>query len=398
MPAIATLFSVGFRPFFLLAGAYSAVAVGAWSGWLADFGGWGEVYPPAQLHAHEMLFGFALAAVAGFQLTAVPQWTGAAPLRGPGLAALAGAWLAGRLGVLAAGVLGPVAAMVLDLLFPLGLLVVIGSMLLGANNRRNYIFIVLLSVISLANLCWHLDMMGVLEGSFAGAGDTALNLMLNLLLIMITVIGGRVIPLFSANWLKRQGRELTIHHPAWLQGLCLGGLVAVTLAELFAPWLEPDLMGAPIGALALATGLAHLARLWGWGGYRTLAHPLVWIMHLGYLWLCLAIMLKGGSYLGDIIPPAAARHAAGVGAIGTMIMAIMPRVCLGHTGRDLILPRPMLAAYALIVAAPLLRVASPFLDGDWYQAALLGSGLCWTLAFALFVWCFAPMLCAPRAD
>jgi uncharacterized protein involved in response to NO len=401
MAITTTLFSVGFRPFFLIAGGYGALAVGAWAGWLGDLWDLPQFYPASQLHAHEMMYGFALAAIAGFLLTAVPQWTGDKPLRGPGLAALAGSWLAGRLAMLGAGAVGPMTAMALDMLFPLALCAVIGSMLLRAGNRRNYGFVAILALTALANLCWHLDMLD-LVGDFAeNLAESAQQLMLNLLLIIVAIMGGRVIPMFSANWMRRQGETLPVRHPVWLQKLCLAGLVAVTLAEFLTPHLAPQLVpwGAQLtGALALVTGIALLVRLWGWHGYRTLAHPLVWILHLAYFWLALALLAKAGHYLDAGIPIAAARHAAAMGAVGSMIMAIMPRVSLGHTGRDLILPRPMLVAYALFVAAPILRVASPFLDGEWYQAALLASGLCWTLAFAIFIWTFAPMLLAPRAD
>jgi uncharacterized protein involved in response to NO len=399
------LFSLGFRPFFLLAGGYGAIAVGAWAGWLGDL--WPEetwlsaaLYPSGQLHAHEMMYGFALAAIAGFLLTAVPQWTGGKPLQGPGLAALAGTWLLGRLAILAAGVLGPIGAMALDMIFPVALCAVIGAMLLGAGNRRNYGFIVILATAALANLCWHLDISGLVGEVIENAAESAQQLMLNLLLIMVAVMGGRVIPMFSANWLRRQGRTLPIRHPLWLQQLCLGGLVLLTLSEFVLPHLAvPESLAHGLtGGLALLTGIAFLVRLGGWSGHKTWAHPLVWILHLAYFWLGLALLLKGGHYLDAGIPGPAARHAAAVGAVGTMIMAIMPRVSLGHSGRDLILPRPMLAAYGLFVAAPILRVASPFLDGPWYQTSLLLSGLCWVLAFAIFIWCFAPMLCSPRAD
>ncbi len=394
MSALSHLFSLGFRPFFLAAGFYAALAVGAWSGWLGAFWNLPDIYPTDQLHGHEMLFGFALAAVAGFQLTAVPQWTGATPLRGKGLAVLAGAWLLGRLGILGAGALGPDAgpwvAMVLDLLFPMALWLVIGAMLVAAQNRRNYVFIALLGLVNLANLAWHLEMLGIIEQG----GRAAMTLMLNLLLIMIAVIGGRIIPLFSANWMRRQGVELAIRHPAWLQLAAIGGLILLAVLEPAAERLPPGLLGT----LALVTGLLHLVRLSCWRGWQTLAHPLVWIMHLGYLWLCLALILKGAGYLTELIPLTAARHAAAVGAVGTMIMAIMPRVSLGHTGRDLILPRPMLPAFTLIAAAAFLRVASPFLDEQAYQLTLLGSGLCWSLAFLIFSLTFAPMLLAPRVD
>jgi len=392
-----TLFSGGFRPFFLFAGGYGALAVGAWVGWLEGVWNLPQIYPASQLHAHEMMYGFALAAIAGFLLTAVPQWTGDKALRGPGLAALAGTWLVGRLAMLGAGAVGPMAAMALDMIFPLALCAVIGAMLLRAGNRRNYGFIAILAVAALANLFWHLEMSGLAPDAFENIAESAQQLMLNLLLLIVAIMGGRVIPMFTANWLRRQGQTLPMRHPVWLQRLCLGGLVAVTLAEFLTPHfnqLDPRLTGA----LALATGIALLARLWGWKGYRTLAHPLVWIMHLAYFWLGVALLAKAGHYLDAGIPMAAARHAAAMGAVGSMIMAIMPRVSLGHTGRDLILPRPMLAAYGLYVAAPLLRVASPFLDGAWYQTTLMLSGLCWTLAFAIFIYTFAPMLFAPRAD
>ncbi len=401
MAITSTVFSVGFRPFFLFAGGYGALAVGAWAGWLGGLWDLPQVYPASQLHAHEMMYGFALAAIAGFLLTAVPQWIGGRPLRGVGLAALAGSWLLGRLAMLGAGAVGPTAAMALDMIFPLALCAVIGAMLLGAGNRRNYGFIAILALAALGNLLWHLDISGLVGEWVENLAESARQLMLNLLLLIVAIMGGRVIPMFTANWLGRQGETLAMRHPVWLQRGCLGGLVAVALSEFLAPHVAPyvDLVDDRLtGALALATGIALLARLWGWNGHRSLAHPLVWILHLAYFWLGLALLAKAGFYLDAGIPATAARHAAAMGAVGGMIMAIMPRVSLGHTGRELILPRPMLAAYALYVAAPILRVASPFLDGEWYQAALLASGLSWSLAFAIFLYTFAPMLWAPRAD
>ena len=397
MPKQTILFSVGFRPFFLAASAYGAMALGAWTGWLGDAWALPEVYPSGAQHGHEMMFGFALAAVAGFLLTAVPQWTSSKPLSGAPLAALAGAWLIGRLAILGAGIIGPVGAMVLDLLFSLGLCLAIGAKLVKAQNRRNYGFIVLLGLAALANFCWHMEMAGFtddLEGAFVEElSGTALELMLNLLLIVIAIMGGRVIPMFSANWMRRQGEVLPIVHPEWLKRGCIIGLILVAGAEFLSPVLDERY----IGILAMLAGLAYLIRLRGWSGHKTYAHPLVWILHLAYFWLCLALFLKGGQYLGAV-PEAAARHAAAVGAVGTMIMAIMPRVSLGHSGRDLILPRPMLAAYALFVLTPILRVASPFLNDDLSQAALMASGLCWTGAFAIFLATFAPILLAPRVD
>ena len=309
------------------------------------------------------------------------------------MAALAGSWLLGRLGILGAGVIGPVWAMAADLIFPIALCAVIANMLIRAGNRRNYGFIALLGGAALANLCWHLELADLVtwEGDISGA-EVAQQLMLNLLLLIVAIVGGRVIPMFSANWLRRQGQTLAMRHPVWLQRLCITGLVLVTVAELLGPIIDDRLLGA----LALATGLAYWFRLSGWNGHKTWAHPLVWILHLAYFWVGLALLLKGGQYLIDI-PAVAARHAAAMGAVGSMIMAIMPRVSLGHTGRELILPRPMLVAYALILAAPILRVASPFVEADWYQVVLLGSGMCWTAAFGIFIWCFAPMLFKPRA-
>ena len=402
MPQNSVLFSLGFRPFFLLAGAYSALAVGAWAGWLGDLWGLPEVYPSGALHAHEMMFGFALAAIAGFLLTSVPQWTGAKPLRGWGLMALAASWLLGRVGVLAAGAVGPLAAMLMDMIYPIALCAVIGAMLIGARNRRNYGFIGLLAGAVLANFCWHLEMSGLadtIEGAYADElAGTGLKMMLNLLLIYVAIMGGRVIPMFSANWMRRQGQDLAPRHPEWLKRLCIYGLILVLVAEFLSPVLDDRI----IGVLAVVVGLAYLYRLWGWNGYKTYGHSLVWILHLAYFWLGLALLLKGGHYLGPeipiAIPDSAARHAAAVGAVGTMIMALMPRVSLGHTGRDLILPRPMLLAYALILTAPFLRVASPFLEGEMYELTLMASGLAWMAAYALFVWCFAPMLLAARVD
>ncbi|MDP6345980.1 MAG: NnrS family protein [Alphaproteobacteria bacterium] len=402
MPVGAIVFSLGFRPFFLAAAGYGALAMGTWAGWLAEWWPLAEVYPPGQLHAHEMLIGFALAAIAGFLLTASPQWTASRPLSGRPLALLAGAWLLGRLAMGTAPIIGAPSAMLADLLFPFGLCLVVARTLLRARNRRNYVFIVLLGLLAAANLCWHLEMLGATAKVAAFAqvdlAGTAQVLMLDLLLMFIAVVGGRVVPLFTANWLRQLGSPVTLRQPAWLHRLALGGLGLVALGDLAAPWLGGGAGPAAVGLLALAAGLAHLLRLSGWHGAMALRHPLVWIMHLAYLWLCLALLLKGGHYLSDAIPAAAALHAAGIGAIGTMIMAIMPRVSLGHTGRPLLLPRPMLVGYGLFTLAALSRVAGPFLPAAWYEASLLLSGVGVSLTLLIFLAVFGAMLLRPRAD
>jgi len=385
------LFSYGFRPFFLMAGVFSPLAVLVWlgvfSGAIAPVSG----YPPSFWHAHEMLFGYAGAVMTGFFLTAVPNWTGAPPLRGPPLAGLALLWLAGRVAIwLVPAVPEPVAAGV-DLSF----FAVLGLMLapsLAKASRKNLVFLAVLALLVAANLLFHLEALGL-----AHTASLGLNLGVDLFALLIAVIGGRVTPAFTANALSAQARacgeqpRLPAHRP-WLGEAAIVSVAAVAICDLAAPG------SAWVGWIALAAAGINAARMAGWRTRATLGQPLLWALHLGYLWLVLGLAAKGAGALAGIWPATVALHGITIGAIGTMTLAMMSRASLGHTGRALAAGRGLTAAYGLVSAAALARLAMPLvLPGD-YLASVVIAGALWIAAFLIFAATFVPILTAPRAD
>jgi uncharacterized protein involved in response to NO len=385
------LFAYGFRPFFLLAGLMGALALLAWLGiW------WGVLdmegtWTGARWHAHEMIYGFALAGVAGFLLTAVPNWTGTPAVAGRPLAGLAGLWLLGRVLMAASAVTPPPTLAIVDLAFLPALGVVVGRPLvaraLAAKSPRNLVFLLLFAALWTGDLLTHLD---ALEAATDTAA-TGLVLGRDTLLLMIGVMGGRIIPAFTRNALRLQGDETPIRSERWTEWLAQGGLAALLMADL----VLGD--GVVVGAVALAAALANLRRLILWQPLRTRAQPILWILHLGYAWLVAGLALTALAELTDWVPGMAAMHALTAGAIGTMLLGVMSRVALGHTGRPLVVSGATVAAYALLFAAASTRVAAPFLP-TLYLPLVLASGLLWSAAFALFTAAYLPILTRPRPD
>ena len=381
------LFAHGFRPFFLAAGLWAAVALGLW---LMVLGGTlvlPTAFVPVVWHAHEMLFGFAMAAVAGFLLTAVPNWTGRMPLQGLPLVGLALLWLAGRAAVAGSELLGPAVAAAVDLAFPLALLLVVLLEVLAGRNWRNLPVTAAVAVLLTANLLTHLEPLGL-----AASAESGLRLGLATLTALISLIGGRVVPSFTTNWLKKRG-EAPLPAPF---GRLDRAALALTVLALLAWVAAPD--WPTTGALALAAGLAQALRLARWRGHRTLAEPLVWVLHLGYAWVPLGLVLLAlAALLPDVLPAAAAPHALGAGAVGTMTLAVMTRATLGHTGRPLAAGPATAAIYGLVTAAALARLASAVLP-EAALALLSAAGLFWLAGFGLFLARYGPMLLGPRAD
>jgi uncharacterized protein involved in response to NO len=379
------LFAYGFRPFFLLAGLYGALAVPLWLGFYTGWIGLEAALPPTLWHGHEMLFGYGAAVLAGFLLTATPGWAGTAPVRGPALAGLSALWLAGRLGM-ALGAQVPGLAAAIDLAFLPALMVAISPALQSAA-RRNLVFLPMLAALTSANLATHLEALGAL----AGIGSRPLVAALDLFVVMIGLMGGRIVPVFTANALKARGQPASVRTSALLDRLAIASLVAVLLA---------DLIGAPLlaGTVALLAALLNGLRMTGWATTRILREPLLWVLHLGYVWLVAGLAWKGLMTLLSFAPPSEGLHGLAVGAIGTMTLAVMTRAALGHTGRSLRAPAPIVASYALVSAAALIRVAGPLLPSELYLPALLVSGLLWTLAFAIFSGIYLPALVHPRVD
>jgi len=378
------LFSAGFRPFFLLAGLWAAAALALFVGRLH-----GAVAPlshldPIAWHFHELLFGFVAATLTGFLLTAIPNWTGRLPLQGGGLMALTAVWIAGRLAMLTPDLFSPPAAALTDMAFLLAVLVVTAREVTAGRNWRNLAIIGALALFVAGNGLIHAEALAMIDlaGELAGAGK---RLSLAVIIALITLVGGRIVPSFTRNWMKKQGAA---NLPASF-GRVDGAALATTIVALGLWVLVPD--GPVTASLLVLAGIANLARLAGWRGWRTGAEALVWVLHLGYLWIPIGLVLLGLSQWWSALPPAVALHALTAGAMGTMTLAVMSRATLGHTGRALRAGPAMTAAYVLVSLAACVRIVAGIWDGAgpgllWIAAAS------WIAAFSIFIAVCGPML------
>ena len=382
--AVPVFLTGGFRPFFLAAAIWSAAALGLWIAVLASGARLPSRFDPLAWHIHEMTFGFALAAVAGFLLTAVPNWTARPPLQGLPLAGLAGLWLLGRAACLFSALLPVSIAIAAGLAFPATLAAVIAREIVAGHNRRNLMMTAPPAVLAIADLLMQLEAAGAGVPSGLGwrLGVAALGMLLS-------AVGGRIIPSFTRNWLERRGSARRPAAPGWVDRAALGCLHG----GLFGWSLFPDF--APIGLLLLLGAGLNLLRLLRWRGLATLAEPLLSVLHLGYAWLIVGAALLGSAMLRIGPPPSAAIHALTAGAVGTMTLAVMTRATLGHTGRALTADRVTVSMYLLVNLAAVARIAAALTQG-WTMPLLEGSAALWIAAFALFVLDYGPMLLRPR--
>lgn len=384
----ASLFGYGFRPFFLASGAYAFVAMALWLSELLS-GFWPGPAPALELvHAHELIFGVIVAAIAGFLLTAVPGWTDGKVLRGRPLAGLFGLWLLGRAAVLASPILpAPIVALV-DLAFLPVLLGLLTPVLIRAKRPRNLPVLALLAGLTIANLLFHLAWLDVARQ----AGLVGIAIALDTVLFLIAMIGGRIVPAFTLNALRRRGTPVEIVPSPRLDQAVLA-ITALLLPLDLAP------VGAlPAGMAAALAAILHALRLSRWHGHRTWREPIVWILHVAYGWIPLALGLKSLWLLGGIGLPTTWIHALTAGAFAGMILAVTTRASLGHTGRPLIAPRPIVACYALVTLAALVRVFLPLGGDAAYESALFAAAGLWLAGFGLFVMVYAPILARPRPD
>lgn len=375
-----TLFSHGFRPLFLLMGIYALIGPTAWL--LA----WSGVAPAAggrllpALHGHDMLMGLAGAAIGGFLLTAVPNWTGTRPVQGGALVVLCLLWIAGRL------LPDPhMASLVADSGYWILLGGLVAGPIIGARNQRNYKILPMLTLLMLTDLLTHLS--AIWQAPWL---QQAVWAQLWLVVLLVNLIGGRIIPAFTGNWLKQRSEQpLSAGElPAGFSRIDLAGGLLLALFAVALITRQPAWMTVPVGSIAAAV---QLLRLYRWKPWKTLPDPLVWMLHLSWVWLIAGTVLWILAEMHQI-PVSAAVHALGAGAIASMILSVASRAALGHTGRSLH-SHPLLTwAIVLLSLATISRITAT-LTGD--SVWLHSSGAAWFLAFALWLWRHAPILLQP---
>lgn len=371
------LFELGFRPFFLFAGVAAVILMPLWL-WMYKAGQLIEGPITFQLwHANEMLFGYSVAVIAGFLLTAVPNWTGIKTVKGPWLAALLLLFLLPRFSLLIPAIPVWLTAL-LDISFLPMLAAALFLPLIRTGKIHNLIFIPLLLAMAALHAAVY----------FSPAwASTAMLLQTDLILLLITIVGGRVIGFFT-----ERGLGMTFKTQSW-------PVVEYTLIALMLLLIIVDGVAASgiwVIILSAALMILHGIRLAGWWTNKVLSVPLLWVLHFGYAWMVIGFALKAAAAAG-LVSPTLAIHAFTAGTIGGLTLGMMTRVSIGHTGREMILQPVMIWAFALVSAAAVVRVFLPVVPG-LADYAILISGMLWTFAFLIFLWVFAPILVRPRID
>ncbi len=375
--------SFGFRPFFLLAALSAAFLVPAWLYLFTHGGDIANGIGPLRWHIHEMLFGYLAAVITGFLLTAIPNWTGRLPISGMPLLMLALAWVLGRIAMLAPVL--PTTAATVDSVFLIAVAGLVAREVVAGRNWRNAPVCLIVSLLAASNIAFHIETLGLFSGDYAVRAALALIVMLNAL------IGGRIVPSFSTNWLIKSGRgERPVSFNLFDKILLLA-----TAATLVLWVVGPQSMVAGILLVMVAAG--HLVRLARWKGWATAASAIVLVLHAAYLWLPVGLGLLGVEALvpGLGITQSAGIHALTVGLMGLMPLAVMSRATLGHTGRDLAAGAFGAVMYLAIFLAALFRVLAP-VKPNAYDILLSVAGVLWCAAFLMFAFRFGKMLIAPR--
>ncbi|NDW58808.1 NnrS family protein [Yangia sp. PrR004] len=381
------LFSYGFRPFFLGAGVWAVLSACLWLALLSGTLALPTRLDPVSWHAHEFLFGYLGAVLAGFMMTAVPNWTGRMPIVGWPLMLLFTLWLVSRLAMGVSALLPAGLGASVDGSFLLVLALVMLREIVAGRNWRNLGVVALLGVFLGGNVLFHVE---AARGGYA-AGGLGLRIGLGAALMMIALIGGRIVPSFTRNWLVRRGsRQLPVPP---MQRLDKAALLLL-LAALAAWVVRPEHLVT--SALLIAAGLLNLVRVARWAGTATFPEPLVCILHAGYLFVPLgALAVALGGAMPAVLAPAAAQHLWMAGAVGVMTLAVMTRATLGHTGQPLTAGRGTCAVYALLIASVLIRTGAGLWPGvaGFFQSL---SGAFWLSAFAGFSWLYGGLLIRPR--
>ena len=376
------LFSYGFRPFFLLGSIYAGLAIALWIPVLMGELSLTTGFTPRDWHVHEMLYGFLPAVITGFLFTAIPNWTGRLPLRGWPLMFLAALWIAGRICVTFSVQTGWLAAMLVDT----GFLLLVGAAaareIVAGRKWNNLSIVVFILVLLAGNVAFHL------EAHFNASAEIGIRVGIGVIVLLISLIGGRIIPSFTRNWLVRENPGRLPAPFAKFDMLCIavGAIAMVT-------WIFWPISAATGGSLVLA-GLMHTARMARWAGDRTIRERLLFVLHVGYAFVPLGFVLNACSAFG-VAPVSAGVHPWMTGAAGVMTLALMSRATLGHTGQQLRASVTTQAIYASVIVAAIARICA-VLEPSHALALLLVAALAWSAAFLGFAICFGPTLSAIR--
>ncbi len=377
--------ALGFRPFYLAGAVFAVLAVPLWLFAFVRGVPVSEHLPGVAWHSHEMIFGFAAAVIAGFLLTAVRNWTGRPTPVAGSLAALVALWLLARILL----VTGPaIPAAIVDALFIPALALAIARPIWRSRNARNYKIVALLVALAMANIVYQLAALGRVPPELT---TTAATVALDLIVILFAIIGGRVIPAFIGNAIE----EATPRHLALVEYLSFGSLLALLLLDIAAAW-TPVSAGLWISILA-AAALAHAVRLLLFQPLRARGNFLLLMLPLAYAWLPVTFAVRAFAVAG-LVPSSAATHALTIGAIAALMMAMMTRSSLGHSGRALAAGKAEVAAFLLLQMAAVVRLLGTSVAGKHYFELLVASGTLWAVAFAVFLLRYAPILVRPRVD
>lgn len=382
------LLSFGFRPFFLGGAIHAALMVALWVPWYLGLFSLPSALPPNAWHAHELLFGYIPAVAAGFLLTAIPNWTGRLPVVGLPLAGLFTLWLIGRVAIAVSVVMSPVLMALFALAFPVVLAGVLAREIAAGRNWRNLKVLAGLSALTLAQVLFYAELWSAGEVIYAAylAAAAAITL--------IMIVGGRIIPSFTANWIKRNnpGREPTPF--GTFDKLAMVLAVIALAAWVLLPAVE--IASPSIALLLIATGLLQFIRQCRWAPHRTLAEPLLGVLHLAYAFVPVGFILAGlAAWRDDSATATGAIHAWTVGAVGLMTIAVMTRATRGHTGQPLAAPPTTVAIYAGIVIAAAARIVAVYVP-EWTAITLSIAAIAWVLSFAGFAVTYGPLLIRPR--
>lgn len=385
MKSDAGLFALGFRPFYALAGIFAVATVAWWLLSLAAGFHVGGYLRGVFWHSHEMIFGFAVAVMAGFLLTAVRNWTGLPTPTGLALAALAAVWLGARLLIITGP---PMLAAFADVAFVPMLAFAIALPIFRSRNQRNYKIVVLLALIAITNIVYHLASLGPLPSWLA---YTTVITAIDLITLLFAIVSGRVIPAFTKNAIP----ESTPRHVSWLEFLSFGSLVLIIVARIGSDWVQVSAM-VPTVLLVIAA-VSHAYRLALWQPQLTVRNPLLWMMPVAYSWLPVAFFLRALAQY-SVVGEAEWIHALTTGAISGLMLAMMMRSSLGHTGRPLVANGMDMTAFLMLQLAAIIRVAAGLFATELYQPVVIASGVIWILAFGVFLTRYLPMLMQPRID